>query len=496
MGYGFGYPLFNYYNPLVYYIGAVLSFILGFVWSAKVLFLTALLLGPISMYFLGKELWGKIGGLVSAVMFMFAPYRALDAYIRGALSELFAISLIPLIFLFIIRLIKNGRPKNFLALTFALGAFLLTHNVSVVIWGPGIFLWSAFWLHTLGRKHLKLIIFSFCLALGLSSFFILPALFEKGLVSADSLISGDLNFNVHFAAVRQLFVERSWGYGASRQGPMDDLSLQIGWPHWWLAALGVLIILYAAFKRASFKGSLKLRAFLLPLLLVSLFFVSVFMTHNKSAFIWDRVGILSFLQFPWRFLAVAVFSASLLAGFVATAVGGKYRNLLTAMLILATVALNWSYFRPEKLYLDVNDDNKLAGASWEEQQKGAIFDYLPITAVDPKIPALRIPLADTRSAQIKYFKVTSNKWELDVEARQDSEIEIPVLNFPNWTAGYYKLGTNRYGRITVNVPKGEHKIVANFKNTPIRTFANILSLLSLIFLGTGIKYVKSRKIIG
>ena len=41
MGYGNGYPLFNYYNVFPYYIGVIASYILGFIGSAKFLFLIA-----------------------------------------------------------------------------------------------------------------------------------------------------------------------------------------------------------------------------------------------------------------------------------------------------------------------------------------------------------------------------------------------------------------------------------------------------------------------
>src|SRR3989304_10348317 len=38
MGYGNGFPLFNYYSVLPYYLGAVLSYVLGYIGAAKVLF--------------------------------------------------------------------------------------------------------------------------------------------------------------------------------------------------------------------------------------------------------------------------------------------------------------------------------------------------------------------------------------------------------------------------------------------------------------------------
>ena len=73
MGYGNGYPLFNFYSPFAYYLGALLSFVLGYVVSAKTLFFIPLVLGGVGMYYLSKELFRKIPGLVGAILYLFAP---------------------------------------------------------------------------------------------------------------------------------------------------------------------------------------------------------------------------------------------------------------------------------------------------------------------------------------------------------------------------------------------------------------------------------------
>ncbi len=506
MGYGFGYPLFNYYNPFVYYLGAVISYVSGFVWSAKILFMTALILGPIAMYFLGKELWGKLGGFVSTIVFMFAPYRALDAYVRGALAELFAISLIPLLFLFILRLIKQGKKLDFFALTLLIGVFLTTHNISVILWFPFVFFWTLFWLYKSKFMNIKLLLTSLLLGFGLSAFFTLPAYLEKDLVTSETLISGDLDYHVHFSGIKQLFLDRFWGYGASKLGPNDDLSMQIGWPHWWIVILGVLSVLY--FKGRSFKGY-----YSLPLLLATFFLVSIFMTHNKSTPVWESIGILKYLQFPWRFLAVSVFSASLLGGFVTSVINGKYKYYLAAVLIFLAVVLNWSYFRPEKFYFDVDDQKKLSGELWEEQQRGAIFDYLPTTSeLRPGMPlekALdeviylnfdpKMPYEDYAPKVVDILR-TSKSWLVEIDTLKNAEMNIPVFDFPTWEVEVdgMRVKTNHdnfLGTIKFSIQPGKHLIHGYFKDTSVRSVANLLTLISfgiLLFLW---KYGKSRKII-
>src|SRR3990167_6120481 len=75
MGFGYGYPQFNFYSPLPYYLmeGFHLGG-LGFLDSVKAFFVMSIIVSAIGMYLLGKELWGRMGGLISALLYTFAGY--------------------------------------------------------------------------------------------------------------------------------------------------------------------------------------------------------------------------------------------------------------------------------------------------------------------------------------------------------------------------------------------------------------------------------------
>src|SRR3989344_8420666 len=59
LGYGYGYPIFNFYAPLFYYISGLFT-IFGFtaLVSTKITAVLAILLSSFSMYLLTRELWG------------------------------------------------------------------------------------------------------------------------------------------------------------------------------------------------------------------------------------------------------------------------------------------------------------------------------------------------------------------------------------------------------------------------------------------------------
>ena len=100
MGWGNGMPIFNFYGVATYYAGGVLSYFVGFIGASKLLFFLSLILGSFGLYLLIRDLWGKYAGLTSAILYMFAPYKALDVFVRGALSESMALALIPFVFYF------------------------------------------------------------------------------------------------------------------------------------------------------------------------------------------------------------------------------------------------------------------------------------------------------------------------------------------------------------------------------------------------------------
>lgn len=479
MGYGNGYPLFNYYAVFPYYLGAFFSFLLGFLTSAKLLFMIPIFLGAVSMFVLANGLFGVYPGILASVLYTYTPYHALDLYVRGDVSESFAVAIIPLVFYFALKLIKLGGVRFLIGLSLSLAVFLTSHNIMTVLFMPVFLLMILYWLITINRKNLLLLIFGLLLGVGLSVFFILPAYLEKNLVQIDNLIKLDLNFRAHFTTINQLFLSRYWGYGASVLGPGDTISFQIGWPHWWIAGIAILTFLVSLRLK-------KTRNFL-PVILFIIFLFSIFMTHTKSAFIWEKIEILKFTQFPWRFLAVATLATSLLGGYFVQ-IFGKNKKYAALVLIIITVVLNWNYFRPKEFYFGMTDQSKLSGKMWDDQRKAAILDYLPKTAVEPREPASSNPLLKSGDAKIGNFVNKSNSWQFQAQVTNNAVIEVPVFDFPKWEVTINGSPTsfsnkNYLGRIDLNFQKsGQYSVSGKFTDTPIRMYSNIISLFSLLCL--------------
>lgn len=495
MGWGNGYPLFNYYAILPYYIGALASFLIGFVGSAKLLFLLPLILSGIFMYIFARELTGTYPSLTAAVFYMFAPFKALDTYVRGDVAESFATALIPLVFYFIYKVIKVAQVKFMVGLSLSIAAFLLSHNIMTVLFSPLILILSVFWLGEEKFRSWKVTTLGLLIGIGLSSFFILPAYFEKELVQIDNLTRLDLDFRAHFVTIRQLFLSNLWGYGASTPGTNDTISFQIGYPYWWVVLASIFT---AAFGLFINKEKRKYGLYFISL---AVFLFSIFMTHIRSAFVWEQIPILRFTQFPWRFLALTVFSASLITAIFIQNFPKILQKYLASGLITLVVFLNWNFFKPEHFYPDISDGQKLSGKLWETQQKAAILDYLPKGAVQPREGAPNGPILRSGDATFENFKLNSNSFEFKTIVKTPSDIEAPVFDFPVWkvkinSQDFQHSNQNYLGRISVHLDRGEYLVSGKFKNTPIRTLANYLTLISAISLIYFVLYGKrSKKII-
>lgn len=488
MGYGYGYPLFNFYPPFPYYLGQLFHFLgLSYIDSTKLLFFTGFLVSGILMFFLGKKFWGDWGGLLSGTLYIWAPYHSVDVYVRGAMNEFWAIAFLPGIFWAAYELIDTGEKKIFLPLfSFFFGMLLLSHNLMALIFTPAlvVFILLLIWLK---KKNLKNNLISFSsagvLGFGLAAFFTIPVLLEKNYVHVETMLMGYFNYLAHYVSVGKMLFTRFWGYGSSGWLQETGMPFQVGFPHWPLAVLVLILSATAFIKKKISKETVVLAAYFFLLFLFSLFLI-----HPRSVFIWDKVSLLAYLQFPWRFLTLVIFALSVLGGGIAIFIKENQKKaFVSVFLIILTIALNFSFFKPEKI-IEISDTEKLFSAvGWNKLQTDAIFDYLPIYAkAPPAKPAPEKPVVVEGEAEIYEINKGTNWYSFVVNGRE-SIIQIPIYYFPGWKATVNGEQAdinydNHLGLITLNLGEGEHQVFAKLFNTPVRTAANLFSAFSWLAL--------------
>lgn len=507
MGWGNGFPLFNYYSAFPYYLGAIFSYLVGYVNAAKILFFIPLVLGIYPVFLLTSEIFNKKLGFLAGLLYMFAPYRALDLYVRGAVAEAFGMSLAPLVLFFALKLIKSGKYRYLLGVSISLAAFLTSHNIMTLFFSWLIGIWVLGLLIYYRFKSFAQIIISFVIGFMLSAFFLVPVFLEKNLVNTDNLTKADLNFRANFVSINQLFFDRYWGYGASIPGTQDTISFQIGWPIWWLALFSLVMIPFIFFWKNRFISvNLKIASvnkidketMLYWLFFAVIFLVSIFMMHGKSSFIWELLPLLQYAQFPWRFLSLTIFSGSVLAVFWLLLVKEKMLFYCIIFISFLAITLNISYFRPDEFYYDITDNQKLLGVFWEEQRKSSILDYLPKKSLQPREPAQSQPIIRSGKASVSGYQNFTNHFQFTLNVSQKSQIEVPIFNFPNWqiwiNGKKAVIDDNNYlARISFVVEPGQHQVKGYLENTWIRTLSNLLTVLGFGLLIIVLVYGKNKK---
>ncbi|OGY14809.1 MAG: hypothetical protein A3A58_01415 [Candidatus Blackburnbacteria bacterium RIFCSPLOWO2_01_FULL_41_27] len=490
MGYGFGFPLFNYYPPLPYLVGEIFRLVgFSFVETVKLTFLISFVLSGLTMYLWAKTFWGRLGGLLSAAFYIWAPYHSLDIFVRGAMNEAWALIWFPLILWSSYELILKGRFRYTIILALSFTALLTSHNLMVLIFTPLAACWVLFWLLRFKSwSTIPQLAISGVWAFGLAAFFTLPVFLEQKFVHVETLVVGYYEYIAHFTTVGQLLFSRFWGYGASVWMDADDkMSFQIGHLHWMLPIVVMGLMVWRYYKTKKVDSVLFLTTFFF-----AAGWFATFMTHNKSTPIWLEFDhFLKFVQFPWRFLTLTILCFSFVVGAFPKLLNREKAKMAVFLLIGAVVGFNFGYFQPEEMG-PITDQQKFTGVAWDMQQTAGIYDYLPVGAnTAPKAPQKELALVISGKAVISDPVQKTNKASFKaVVESETSQIEIGIFQYPGWKVfvnGQEKenyIGNDSWGRMHIDLIRGEYQVVLKLENTPVRSAGNSISAVSWLLLFT------------
>ncbi|MFZ5845574.1 MAG: hypothetical protein ACOY0S_03850 [Patescibacteria group bacterium] len=479
LGYGYGYPLFNFYGPLPYYVGGFF-YLLGFsgLVATKLMFGLGIILAGITMYiFLANILASRVAALVGSLFYLYAPYHAVQIYVRGAVGEFWILVFLPLIFL---GLWKRSALIGGLGLAGAILSHTLLGYATTVFLIVGLI---GYWLiRAIARKlTFSLLISHFSLlfiGLGLSAFFWLPAMGEMRFTAVGGQIGPTANFRDHFVCPSQLW-NSLWGFGGSIPGCVDGISFKLGKLHLLMA----LLTLGAWFLKPQIRKVLNW-----PLLFgVTVTQGAIFFTLPVSVSLWNIMPWAAYIQYPWRFLTFAIFGLAILVGSGVMIFAKKiWRWLAVAALVSGVIFLNAKWFRPQYQYLK-------PAAEFESIEE---LRFRVSRISDEYLPPLLPRPSDVSGIVRQVVEArgdlrVSNVWDNGVVARfivdspKEQEIKLRRAYFPGWH--YWLNGREIKPQVTsgipsFGVPSGESIIDIQFRNTPIRLVGNLASVATLIIL--------------
>ena len=513
LAYGFGFPLFNFYAPLSYYLAEIFRLV-GMDFSPALLAtLVALLIGAgASMYLWCAKVWGQRASLVAAAAYVTAPYLLYNVYHRGALAEVLAMALMPFILWAVTQSVgQDGILSNKYCFLTALlyAALLLGHNITALVFTPIIALYAVVVTYQASHSVSNALrsTLPILLGLGLSAFFWAPAFVERNSVQIFQLFLPEgFDYHFNFVTPGELF---------SLPVTVDpNLVLQPT-----LRSIGLiplaLAILTLAFGWRKWNRQQQVIAGFTALLALA----SLLLTLPQSVAIWDALPLLRFIQFPWRFLGLASLALAFLAGglFVnfspqrhQDTKGLQFEKLgvlaswwLIGPLIAGMIVYGFTWqYAP---YLPPITRPTVADIARYERESGALGttsagDYLPNTV--KKLPDANtlverysrsdvIERLDTASlppgAQVTQASYRPLSADVTVESQTPFVAVFDIFDFAGWQASVDGqpvpiTPTDPYGLISFPVPASQHRIQVWFGSTLLRTSAGIVSWLSVLAL--------------
>ncbi len=455
LSFGFGYPLFNFVFPLPFYIAEMIHLLgFSFVDSIKAVFVLSI---PLSGYFMYKFLQAQTSSfwlaLAGAIIYIYTPYRSTDIYVRGAFGEALAFIFPPLIAWAITKVSKEKDIKWIGVLGLGVAGLILSHNIMAYMFLPFLVVFSLLIGFKL-RTFLGLI-----LGFLIGIYFWLPAIVESNLVKYDTVF----NFVDHFPTIRQLITPH-FGYGASVAGPYDGMSFFMGFVNLVLVVLAIVF-----FKKLNKQVFPSYKVSLWALGMIA---VSFFMMNFRSSLLWEKLPLIPYFQFPWRFLSLTTFATSIL---VIVFDKFKYSKQVGILLVVGVIALNFSFFKPHD-FLGRTDEYY-------------INRYIPVPVASPEYlktgeEYLRLPTG-TEERPKKVSPDIKLKSSFEVDNEKETTLNYYKYYFPGWEVKVDGRKVDAYpgkpyGQIEFKVPAGKHKVEVAFKETLFRGILDVISLLSAI----------------
>lgn len=490
LGWGFGFPVFNYYAPLSYYL------LLPFRWlgfPAQTVILIglgkALWALSVAMYLWGRDLFGERAGIVAAFAAVYAPCVLNEVYQRVSLPCIWGLVWLALTGWAVRRTAAQGGVLFYAVAVLSSAALLLTHNLTALMGIPllSVYALCLGWLygfHTALRSLL-----AFALGAGIASFFWIPMILEGSYVKLYQLyLPPFFNYHIHFLSLKELLAPPQ---------PVDPAQANFSVPFslgWSQVALGLVGWASSGAQRSR---EARLHSWILSLTIIGLSVMALPITLP----LWDRIPLLRFIQFPWRFVGPATLVLALMAGAGAEYLLGKTRwgipVIVAGMMIFA---ITWLFPLPRPFQADPSPPDQIRF----EIQTGALGatsagEYLPKWVHELPNPEMLLPLYEQAAPDyvIPRLDLTSlsskdvvleasyglTEARLVVESENGFRLRFLWYFFPGWHAwldGHPvpPVPDGPHGLLALDVPPGRHEVYVIFGDTPIRKCAWLLSIAS------------------
>lgn len=496
-----GHPYYNFYYHLPFYIAAAFYY-LGFSMTEgyKYMLGVAVILASCGFYFFLKNHVEKTAAVFGTLVYILSPYFAVDLYVRGSPGEMYIFALFPWAGFLLKKYLD--KPDTFRLALASIPIFLISisHNVLLPFIYSLLFVYGLINLIIIKAKIINFlkILSPFILGILLGAYYLLPAFLEVKFISSYEQI----NIADHFPFIKQLVIPH-WGYGPSIWGSLDDISFDIG-----TVNLILLLISFGIFKFAKREVRILLIFFWI------VFGLAVVLMNSRSLLFWESIRFLRLVQFPWRMLLITTISTAFIAALTIEVFSEKLKKFTPALLLIILVLLLglniWHYHPSEskqvadERYLQLYFANRTLERDGEKDYLNTEYlnfteDFIPPTVWQKKRPSglLRDIEFATGSGDLNFTK-NGLSYDIDYQAAVPNKIIVSKTYFPGWQA---KSETKQlslepyseYGIIAIPIEESGGKIHLSFEDTPVRTWANLISASALLFVLVSLGYPRKAR---
>jgi uncharacterized membrane protein len=465
LNWGYGHPILMFLYPLSSYLASFFKFLgFNFVDSTKAVFVLSFILSGIFMYFWLKEIWGREAGFIGGLLYMFAPYRFVDLYVRGAIGESLAFVWPPLILYFALKFSQGPKWIYLMGGSISFACLILSHNALSLMFLLVVFGYIAYLILNSNKKFLFIIHYSLFIILGfsLSAFFWLPAFLEGKYTLRDIVTKGNIT---GFEPLARL-IYSPWSYGGT-----GVFSVQLGILQW----LGVVLAPFVIWQ--FWRKKEKIWLFLLFLLIY--FWISIFLILPFSRPLYFKITLLQKFQFAWRWLSLSIFPPAVFTAAIICFFPKKFKFFYLCLFIFISLYINRNFWHakdylyyPEDFYTQAYPGTTDTGESAPRWSVRFM----------EKFPKAHLEVIEGE-AKIEEKERKSNYHEYKVIAKTPTRLLENTLYFPGWeilVSGKpveVQFQDPAYrGLMTFNIPEGNYQVVIKFGETKLRQFANLVSL--------------------
>jgi hypothetical protein len=508
---GYGYPVFNFYPPGVFYLGGLLG-LLGIPVTVAFTLIAALawMLGSVGMYKLGRQFFPASAAVLAAMLWAYAPSRLYEVWHQGSLPQMMSAACVPWVFWGLALVARHPTRRNLLAIALPFAGMVLTHQPVTLVTGlfiaPAVLVlpfWmahrakvseqtdtSSFPATPVYRKVTRRFVFicaGLLLGVGLAAIFVLPLAAELRFVAGAEETRDTIPYLIsNFLQPREIFAQPL---------PMDLTDLRFELP----TTLGLVGGVMSLF---GLLALLRRRQFGLALILVVALAFMAFMLLEISLPFWERIPFLAQLRFPARLLRVGVVFIALAGGASILLIPQRWQSVgLGLGLIVALVAalplvypnqqfVNWDNLSAlDEINMEMTEHNW--GTTSYDEFDPIWGERVPLDrAPDPEqYVANPLRLVVRRSQINNLYPTLQSVEELDaattrVIVTDDVSLQFHQYYYPGWMATLdgqpIEIGIEPgFGLITVDVPPGEHTVSLHYAGTPMQAVGALVTILSI-----------------